>query len=534
MIPLKQRLKEENPELFYALENSWRIAENEWLPALAPSKDSYNSFPHIRNLENHLNKIIIECENVLINNETVNSKLLNSIEIYMILSAILFHDIGRINADKYHGTESRCIIEKSSGYLGIQSAKLAESIGRICEYHDTDKDHENELLKTLVTIIIDPYDKIRELELASLLVLCDCMDNAFTRVLPEYIKEDKDKEIKASFRKNIQGVYFEPLAQMVVTEIGEIKNREGDNYQSLELKPTVEWKKICSKNNKIKEILDKKLNKNGYLSLSQSFNPADIGMVKNEIVSFYQDFDKLIINNGSNINNLLLMIVGKVEFNLNELLVLCNLVYIERNKKASSLPAGLIIAIILADTLKNNNQLLKIRDQLAIIGIKIRCWLIEYKNHLFNSRGEETFEPIFHKDYLKNIIKEMWQLSSQVFGNCYFSYDTLASAVREPNVELIKLAVRRISIITKNARLFDDEGVLTDIEIISAIWAGDNHWKWIVEKCDDKKYKRLVKSEKKHQGYRNNSALCRYENGLILGAERLYNIIDCLGNPFNE
>ena len=56
---LREQLRSQSPELNAALERSWEVAFDEWLPAVSPSKDSFNSYPHIRNLENYLTKLVV-------------------------------------------------------------------------------------------------------------------------------------------------------------------------------------------------------------------------------------------------------------------------------------------------------------------------------------------------------------------------------------------------------------------------------------------------------------------------------------------
>ena len=60
MASLRDQLRENQPELFEAFLRSWQIAQNEWLPALAPSSDSFNSYPHLRNLEGYLDHVAVE------------------------------------------------------------------------------------------------------------------------------------------------------------------------------------------------------------------------------------------------------------------------------------------------------------------------------------------------------------------------------------------------------------------------------------------------------------------------------------------
>lgn len=97
---------------------------------------------------------------------------------YIILSAILFHDIGKISETETHAKISRYIIAGNLEYsdynkqkhktnygiratLGIPSHELALSFGRISEYHDvdrlTDQKEIQPLKNSLTSTYIDGY-----------------------------------------------------------------------------------------------------------------------------------------------------------------------------------------------------------------------------------------------------------------------------------------------------------------------------------------------------------------------------------------
>jgi hypothetical protein len=88
---LRKILRDSIPELADALERSWTIALDEWLAAIAPQLDSFNAYPHLRNHEKHLERIWLAYQK---HHGTSARPLLSPIEIYVMLSSILFHDIG--------------------------------------------------------------------------------------------------------------------------------------------------------------------------------------------------------------------------------------------------------------------------------------------------------------------------------------------------------------------------------------------------------------------------------------------------------
>jgi hypothetical protein len=57
---LRGVLREKDAGLHRLLCRQWRIALEHWLPAIAPSSGSYNSYPHLRNVERLLDDILVD------------------------------------------------------------------------------------------------------------------------------------------------------------------------------------------------------------------------------------------------------------------------------------------------------------------------------------------------------------------------------------------------------------------------------------------------------------------------------------------
>ena len=166
-------LKELNHELAESFLRSREIAITEWLPAISLNNTSFNSYPHLRNLYYNLD-MLFEMNNHKNNGFELN---LSGLELYSILASILFHDLGRYWDDekKKHGTLTRNEINRNWTYFQIPSTEIKDTIGRICEFHEPE--NKKEIEKELVTRSIYPYGKVRERELAALLVLVDNMDS---------------------------------------------------------------------------------------------------------------------------------------------------------------------------------------------------------------------------------------------------------------------------------------------------------------------------------------------------------------------
>ena len=433
MASLRDQLKEASPELHHALLKSWDIAVNQWLPAISPSQDSYNSRPHLRNIEKYLEDIIQE-----VNSDLSHDFFLNPCEIYIILSAILFHDIGRVlkrgqtkkNQAEYnniklpdgpkikpknHAEASSLMIRKDWGRFGIYSEELADIIHRICYFHDPE--NLNDINYELINKRIDPYGMIRGKALCSLLILGDQMDTAYQRVKPKYIQPVEQSGIKAAFRHHVKSVNYNPVAQMLVLSV--------DSFNDNIKQPSVNNNSLCQ--------------------LFQFQNVSD---------AILTDEHREIIK-GNNI------IKGKKNYD------------------------DMDIAILVMQSAHSINKILKthIQQDLLKLGIPLRSCLIEYNDILFTHFGDISYEPVLHSDYLKSIASSMWSLCSQIFGPQEFSYETLASEVRESNIDKIKMAVRRLSIISGLELLFDNYSELP----ISPISSNENSWSWCIETVENAK-----------------------------------------------
>jgi hypothetical protein len=154
-----------------------------------------------------------------------------------------------------------------------------------------------------------------------------------------------------------------------------------------------------------------------------------------------------------------------------------------------SWPGSLILSTILGNIRENNKAIDPIRSALFALKIPIRKWLIEYKEHLFTDTGEETYEPVFYRDYLKRTADCMWLLSIGVFGNSLFSYRTLAAQMRESDEWKVRLAVKRIGIITTkdeiNPTIVDWWERKYGQQIDNAIWFGEDGWKWNMKEISE-------------------------------------------------
>jgi hypothetical protein len=213
MPSLRQRLQSESPELHAALLRSWEIAQNEWLPAIAPSEGSFNSQPHFSHIEQHLEALLGPAA------ESAATKLqLTGLEVYLLLAGVLFHDLGRVHGEADHAFASARDLQDHFAALGIPNFELASSLARIARYHDPRKNVDGEaggagaerVKRTLRDIRLEPYGVARELYVATLLALADHMDGSYRRALPRYVAPDDVVGFKGAFRRLVSGTGYDP------------------------------------------------------------------------------------------------------------------------------------------------------------------------------------------------------------------------------------------------------------------------------------------------------------------------------------
>ena len=170
--------------------------------------DSYNSYPHLMNIENHLDQVVAGFEALPVSHGRLN---LRPVEIYVLLASVLFHDLGRAHKGD-HAVISEGIIVNKYANLGIPSLELARCIAQISLGHSPP---ESWTPGTLYDVVIDPYGEVRQRSLLALLTLGDHMDTAYNRVSPPYLKSSLELKSIGLFRRVVRGVYADCESQMV-------------------------------------------------------------------------------------------------------------------------------------------------------------------------------------------------------------------------------------------------------------------------------------------------------------------------------
>ena len=167
---------------------------------------SYNSLPHFRNIEYHLDALLNRAAN-----SSATTLRLSPLELYLLLSSVLFHDFGRVYGDQDHADKSAKKLPELHHQLGIPTLELASSLSRIARYHDPftaedkSKDHTHrekvhERIKlALREVRLEPYGIANELHVGTLLALADHMDASVRRAVPAMSSPKKTWDLRGPF-----------------------------------------------------------------------------------------------------------------------------------------------------------------------------------------------------------------------------------------------------------------------------------------------------------------------------------------------
>ncbi len=207
-------------EKFTFIEN---LFYNKYLPLFSPDDGSQTGFQHIKNIEALLNMCL----------EKKPDLYLSPSEAFVLLSALILHDIGKIkeraigknveeisseikamrdkikaaettmaswidsiinnNNNEYHHLFSALLILESPEKYGIFDYGLADCIARVCLLHDFDKKPVLERGGWLNTVYLDRYGSINIAWLGALLCLSDELDISYHRQA-EIIKGGKGNQ----------------------------------------------------------------------------------------------------------------------------------------------------------------------------------------------------------------------------------------------------------------------------------------------------------------------------------------------------
>jgi hypothetical protein len=492
-VPLRERLKKEAPDLATDLERQRKQAQSEWFAAISPHLGSTNSGPHVANIEGHLDRTL---EALHEHKPTAGVLQMRPIEVYVLLAAVLFHDLGRTRdgdrkkdserrKDKEsgeasgHGAESRTMLDRDFASFGIHNRELARSLARICESHTAtpEKRRDEEHRLRMGDVVIDPYGLVRERMIGALLTLGDHMDCAQTRVIPDYIAPSK--EAVGAFRNIIRGVVADPVSHCVRTTL------------------VADEDDLPARKAPVTAIPDKdRAERDGWIRKFATELGADSLTVSAHVKGmpgtshgFRADCNQWLRRLGRPEDSLTGRLHDGPDFTFDEQLLTWNLVYGNRADE-SPWPRSTLVAMVLGDLRANRYALHSIRDHLAAVGLPLATWLLDSEERLYTPDCLETFEPVLHKSYLIEVARTMWDLSTRVFGVSEFTYRELASQLGDRDVARVKLAARRLAIVSADCGHDLGPGKEDDEEKVQPgpLWVGDETWRWRIRRDKGRTY----------------------------------------------
>ena len=243
---LRERQKQAETDLWRALMKMWDIAAETWLPRMGDRSDSYNGRPHVIGVERHLDRLVPD---------EVKQDL-SSTEIFVLLAAVLLHDIGKLDleqpldaadekegrvpsgqAEDRHWKDSCLRIQRDWALLGIPEPELASWVALLACSHGWRSPREPACATggrpsecrfhcpacrtgpTELDVARTVYgEKPRLAWLASLLRIADEADNCKSRAVPAFVRTRAGRSNTAraeTWREHVSAVEFDAVGRCV-------------------------------------------------------------------------------------------------------------------------------------------------------------------------------------------------------------------------------------------------------------------------------------------------------------------------------
>jgi hypothetical protein len=244
-------LKELDPALHSNLQEIRERAFEDWIHLLKVDLGSHAGYIHLRNVERNADKMIPDGA----------KKAFGSGEIFILLTTILLHDVGRILVESHprgtppppearrcplasgtacpepdgvhHACMSRHLITTLWPTLGLPDEHMANYCGLLAFWHRLPAPPFNDppcpqargTSRSHCDISLDPYGSIRMPLLAAILRIADETENCWTRAVKRhwydaFVKNDGDaSKLKKAFRRGIEDVEFSHRAGCIVMHV---------------------------------------------------------------------------------------------------------------------------------------------------------------------------------------------------------------------------------------------------------------------------------------------------------------------------
>lgn len=227
MHTLVKSLRRKNPRLFYEFEQVRKKAEGGVLDYQTIYGDTINGLSHVKDVEKKLDLLIPQ----------YIKASLNDFEVYVLLSAVYLHDLGKIRRNYYlhHSTISQEIISAYHSMLGIDNEHVATVIGWVAYGHGNDG------IKILPEeFSVSNYGSARVQFLAALLRLADELSITYERApkILTYITDGIKEKEKWDVRQSVSNVEVEPAKWMI--KVFALTESEHTTHQLMNLEKYVQ------------------------------------------------------------------------------------------------------------------------------------------------------------------------------------------------------------------------------------------------------------------------------------------------------
>ena len=317
-------LAQRNPVLYATYRKTEEVVINHWYPGISAKNGSTNSYPHVQGVIQQLSLVVYHPQCAV---------TLSEAELYLLLTSVLLHDIGKVQQSENHGQRSQALIQSHWAELKIENEQMQRIIQTICLLHDRESDFREVYQRLPVDEYIDRYGKVRPRLLGALLYLGDHMDNSYTRTMTQ--------EFTKHFRRSVLGVHFQPEQQLITTVIdpamfffAQTEKQRAEQQAAKKDAAQSETKKDEEPNDKV--LLHSECEKcllNSVRALGQYLEPDPNQQKADADVQIYLDADS--------------------------------------------------IRYLLQDTFDNDACLGNIKNELYVLGMPIKKWMIECKGQLF-------------------------------------------------------------------------------------------------------------------------------------------------------
>lgn len=252
---LRDSLRTQNAAMFEDLRRMEAIADHEWIPQMKSDGGSHSGWSHLRGVERNASKIVA----------AGRGAALSPGETFLLLAAILLHDVGRTiqkkddltcpmrrpkrcralakHRSKIHACLSYKLICDHWYRLGLPNEHIARHCALLAYCHtlpspDGKRDGcpgWQEHVSGLTVKSLEPYGSLRLPLLAAILRIADETENHWTRAVDAIWAaaslDDLDKpEFGKAFRRGIEDVEFCASGRAVIYHIADM----GTVYPSIE------------------------------------------------------------------------------------------------------------------------------------------------------------------------------------------------------------------------------------------------------------------------------------------------------------